>query len=111
MSKIKINHFENVTISYIKSVELDTEILSKCEPSFNGETFDELMDFLHDVEMEEFTEDSKEILGKKIADQLYNMYNLNEKIVVYDSSNKFCDDSFEDGEEDLYAFEIGLRDE
>ena len=111
MSKIKINHFENATISWVKSVELDTEILSKCEPSFDGDTAEEFISFMDEVDIQDFCDNNEEILGSDLVEKIIQMSTLEDKVQVYDSSDNGSDETFEDGEDDLYAFEVGSRDE
>jgi len=111
MSKIKINHFEDATISWVKSVELDTEILSTCEPPFHGESADDFISFMDDVDMQEFCDNNEEILGSDLVEKIIQMSTLEDKVQVYDTSDDWCDDSYSDGEDDLYAFDVGSKDE
>ena len=111
MSKIKINHFENATISYVKSVELDTELLAKCEPSFDGKTAEDFISFMDEVDIQKFCDENEEILGSDLVTKMIKMSTLEDKVQVYDTSDDWCDESYSDGEDDLYAFEVGSRDE
>ena len=108
MSKIKINHIENATITWVKSAEIDTELLAKCDPPFTGDdVFDDVVEFLTDIEcIETFCEENEDVLGVDAANQISNMILLQDKNEVYNTSD-FSDDVFEDGEDDINAFEVG----
>ena len=109
MSKIKLIQWEQRTVSDLMAIEIDTELLTKCEPAFEGKTLEELKDFLYELDVDEFVDDNEEVLGE-FGQNLYEFMNFCNPITeYYDSSNKSSDRTIVSGDEDLGAYEYFLK--
>ena len=111
MSRIKLNHWEDRTVSDLMSIELETDLLANCKPPYTGESVADLIDYLYSLDnYEEFTEVNKDILGEELEITLYDFLTFSDPArEYYDSSDNGADTSITSGEDDESAFDYYMN--